>query len=66
MIVNPDIVDVYTSLKQRKHPKTQVKQQPTENQQMLKSKCQLQGHSFYILFARVAAGPLHPVSYVTD
>jgi len=28
--VNSDIVDVYTSLKKRKHPKTQEKQQPTD------------------------------------
>jgi len=32
MIVNPDDVDVYSSLKKQKHPEKRKKQQPTEKQ----------------------------------
>jgi len=35
MSVNPDVVDVYTSLKKRKHPEKR-KKRPTENQKNTK------------------------------
>jgi len=46
MILNPDVVDVYTSLKKTKTPKTQEKQPPTESRK--NAECQLKGPSFYI------------------
>jgi len=39
MIVNPDVVDIYTSLKKRKHPKNAKKQQPTDNKRTSKYQC---------------------------
>ena len=52
MIVNPDVVDVCTRLKTENTPKTQEKQQPTENQRMLISKYQLKRAQFLHLACR--------------
>jgi len=47
--MNPDVVDVYTCLKNKNTPKNAKKQQPTENQKNTKyQNFSWRGSSFYI------------------